>query len=79
MPLIVSKSAKEPAKTAKPNDANTSAVTQGVADLAVVDAPKVKSKNLDVIHEYKHSEAKNAANFVVIGVYSYFPHLGMLA
>ena len=68
MLLIVSKNAREPTKAAKPNDATTGTVTQGVADLAVVDAPKVKSKNWDVIHEYKQSNPKNAANFVVIGM-----------
>jgi elongation factor 1 alpha-like protein len=31
------------------------------------DTPLAKSKNLDVLAEYKKSEAKNAANFVVIG------------
>ena len=45
----------------KPKD-----VTNGVANLAITgSAPK--SKNLDVIAEYKRIKRKNAANFVVIG------------
>lgn len=41
--------------------------TQGVAALKVEEAPKTKSRNLDVMAEYKKSGAKNGANFVVIG------------
>lgn len=35
--------------------------------LAVEEPVNVKSKNLDVLAEYKKSQAKKAANFVVIG------------
>ncbi|OQE03620.1 hypothetical protein PENSOL_c001G00453 [Penicillium solitum] len=39
----------------------------GVKDLSVEDKVTVKSKNLDVISEYKKSTRKRSANFVVIG------------
>lgn len=32
------------------------------------DTPKAKSKNLDVLSEFEKTKAKNAANFVVIGM-----------
>jgi elongation factor 1 alpha-like protein len=35
--------------------------------LSVEEPVKVKSKNLDVLAEYKKAKRKNAANFVVIG------------
>lgn len=38
-------------------------------NLSVEDKVSVKSKNLDVLSEYKKSTRKNAANFVVIGWY----------
>ncbi len=68
MSITVTKSAKEPIKASKLNDASPKIVTQGVADLTVAEATKVKSKNLDVIREYQRSKPKNAANFVVIGM-----------
>ncbi|KAJ5434985.1 Translation elongation/initiation factor/Ribosomal beta-barrel [Penicillium cf. griseofulvum] len=39
----------------------------GMKDLSVEDKVSVKSKNLDVISEYKKSTRKRSANFVVIG------------
>ncbi|KAJ5943490.1 hypothetical protein N7516_003658 [Penicillium verrucosum] len=39
----------------------------GMKDLSVEDKVTVKSKNLDVISEYKKSTRKRSANFVVIG------------
>ncbi|GAD96109.1 elongation factor Tu GTP binding domain protein [Paecilomyces variotii No. 5] len=39
----------------------------GMKALAVEEPVNVKSKNLDVLAEYKKSQAKKAANFVVIG------------
>ena len=39
----------------------------GLKDLSVEDKVTVKSKNLDVISEYKKSTRKRSANFVVIG------------
>lgn len=54
--------------------ASKSAVKKGQSDLAdgmkelsVEDKVTVKSKNLDVISEYKKSTRKRSANFVVIG------------
>ncbi|KAG0161118.1 hypothetical protein PDIDSM_8651 [Penicillium digitatum] len=42
-------------------------LTGGLKDLSVEDKVFVKSKNLDVISEYKKSTRKRSANFVVIG------------
>ncbi|CAG7930556.1 unnamed protein product [Penicillium olsonii] len=41
----------------------------GMKDLSVEDKVTVKSKNLDVLAEYKKSTRKKSANFVVIGQY----------
>jgi elongation factor 1 alpha-like protein len=38
-----------------------------VETLKVQEIPKVKSKNLNVLEEYKKSGMKEMANFVVIG------------
>jgi elongation factor 1 alpha-like protein len=38
-------------------------------DLSITEPEGIKSKNLDVLAEYRKVERKNAANFVVIGVY----------
>lgn len=35
--------------------------------MTVEDAPKVKSKNLDVLKEFEKSNMKKAASFVVVG------------
>lgn len=40
---------------------------ENVKDLVVSDAPKAKSNNIDVVHEYNVSKQKKAANLVVIG------------
>ena len=37
-------------------------------NVKIDDMPKPKSKNLNVIAEFVNSRAKNAANFVVIGM-----------
>ncbi|KGO74741.1 Translation elongation factor EF1A/initiation factor IF2gamma, C-terminal [Penicillium italicum] len=42
-------------------------IAGGMKDLSVEDKVTVKSKNLDVISEYKKSTRKRSANFVVIG------------
>jgi elongation factor 1 alpha-like protein len=42
-------------------------LTGSMKSLSVEEPVKVKSKNLDVLAEYKKSQHKNAANFVVIG------------
>jgi elongation factor 1 alpha-like protein len=49
-------------------------VTNGVATIQLEEPQqtKTKSKNIDVLEEYKKSNAKNAANFVVIGIVHYF-------
>ncbi len=51
-------------ETPKPK---TTSVASGVQALSIQDTPKVKSKNIDVVSEYKKIKRKNAANFVVIG------------
>ncbi|KIV83257.1 translation elongation factor Tu [Exophiala sideris] len=53
----------------KPKDTpkSKSTLANGVQDLSLQDVPKIKSKNIDVISEYKKIKRKNAANFVVIG------------
>lgn len=43
------------------------AVTNALSDVAISEAPKLKSKNLDVLAEFKRTKKKPAANFVVIG------------
>ncbi|KIX96399.1 uncharacterized protein Z520_07665 [Fonsecaea multimorphosa CBS 102226] len=55
--------------TSKAKDTNRakSGLAGGVHELSVQDAPKIKSKNIDVLAEYRKNERKNAANFVVIG------------
>lgn len=42
-------------------------IAHGVEAMKMDDTPKPKSKNLDVLAEHGKKEAKNAANFVVIG------------
>lgn len=42
-------------------------VTKDVAALSVQDAPKTKSKNLNVADEFKKAQMKNSASFVVVG------------
>lgn len=44
----------------------------GMKALAVEEPVNVKSKSLDVLAEYKKSQTKKAANFVVIGKFSLF-------
>lgn len=59
------KSAKGPPKTSGEKKADQ--IANGVEAMKIDDTPTAKSKNLDVLAEYKKSKAKNAANFVVIG------------
>jgi elongation factor 1 alpha-like protein len=44
-------------------------------DLSLAEPVKIKSKNLNVLAEYRKVKRKNAANFVVIGKWpmSFFP------
>ncbi|OGE48812.1 hypothetical protein PENARI_c025G03487 [Penicillium arizonense] len=67
--------AQSTAKGFKSNTASKSAgnkkaqadLTGGIKDLSVEEKVTVKSKNLDVLAEYKKSNRKRSANFVVIG------------
>ena len=56
-----------PKSKMKESVAAQSEISNGVADISIKDTAKVKSKNLDVVAEYKKVKRKNAANFVVIG------------
>lgn len=40
-----------------------------MGNLSVAEKVNVKSKNLDVLSEYKKSNRKKSANFVVIGLF----------
>jgi elongation factor 1 alpha-like protein len=42
-------------------------VGSDLKDLSITEPERIKSKNLDVLAEYRKVERKNAANFVVIG------------
>lgn len=44
-------------------------VTQGVKNITI-EEPKIKGKNLDVLMEFERSRQKDAANFVVIGMFA---------
>lgn len=52
----------------KLNEDKSSQVVSGMEAMKIDSAPKVTSKNLDVLAEYKKSQSKNSANFVVIGM-----------
>lgn len=60
-----------PSKQPKAQPRTTNGVINGVQQLNIGEPataqPKVKSKNIDVLAEYRKTEHKNAANFVVIG------------
>ena len=56
-----------PAKQQQPTKPKES-VSEGMKELSIAEPVRIKSKNLDVIAEYRKVERKNAANFVVIGV-----------
>lgn len=45
----------------------------GVKQLSVQETAKVKSKNIDVLAEYRKAKRKNSANFVVIGMDAIVP------
>lgn len=54
----------------KPNQAKKAPahkLADNMEKLTVEEAPKVKSKNLDVVKEFEKSNMKRMANFVVIG------------
>lgn len=46
-------------------------IAGGLNNLSVEEKVTIKSKNLDVLAEYKKSDRKKSANFVVIGVFSF--------
>ena len=46
-------------------------LSNGVNNLSVQEPVKLKSKSIDVIAEYGKVKRKNAANFVVIGMYQF--------
>ena len=48
-------------------------MANGVESLKIDDTPRVKSKNLNVLAEFEKKKAKNAANFVVIGMVCHPP------
>ncbi|KAL0261418.1 hypothetical protein SLS55_002848 [Diplodia seriata] len=45
----------------------TAGLAEGVEGIKIDEAPRVKSKNLNVLEEYEKSNLKRSANFVVIG------------
>ena len=49
------------------NQTNGAKLAESVEKMTVEDVPKVKSKNLNVVEEFKKSGMKRMANFVVIG------------
>ena len=53
--------------TKSSNGIEIKAVADALSDVAISEAPKLKSKNLDVLAEFQRTKKKPAANFVVIG------------
>ena len=52
-----------------PKGGNDENLVHSIKGMSIgADAPKIKQKNLDVASEYARTKAKNAANFVVIGL-----------
>ena len=45
----------------------TTGVLDGVKNISIEDSQKARSRNLDVVAEFKKLKPKNTANFVVIG------------
>lgn len=58
---------KPPAKTS--NEKKADQIASGVEAMRIDDTPRATSKNLDVLAEFEKKKAKNAANFVVIGMF----------
>jgi elongation factor 1 alpha-like protein len=63
----VGKGGKGPPKTN--GQKKVDQIANNVEALKVDDTPRATSKNLDVLAEFKNAKAKNAANFVVIGMF----------
>lgn len=57
---------KLPAKTS--NEKKADQIANGLEAMRLDDTPRATSKNLDVLAEFEKKKAKNAANFVVIGM-----------
>ncbi|KAL4919900.1 hypothetical protein BDW62DRAFT_27276 [Aspergillus aurantiobrunneus] len=58
---------KQPASKSPGDKKGQAGLAGDVSNLSVTEKVNVKSKNLDVLFEYKKSKRKNAMNFVVIG------------
>ncbi|KAK6850772.1 elongation factor 1-alpha [Apiospora arundinis] len=61
------KLASSSSKKTAGHDAKIDQASEGVKALNVDDTPLPKSKNLDVLKEYKNSKAKKSVSFVVVG------------
>ncbi|KAK8098601.1 uncharacterized protein PG998_014087 [Apiospora kogelbergensis] len=61
------KLASSSSKKTAGHDVKMDQASEGVKALNVDDAPLPKSKNLDVLKEYKNSKAKKSVSFVVVG------------
>ncbi|KAH7074319.1 P-loop containing nucleoside triphosphate hydrolase protein [Paraphoma chrysanthemicola] len=51
----------------KKRHSNGDKIAEATERLSVVDEPRVRSKNLNVVAEFENSDAKRIANFVVVG------------
>ncbi|KAL2861329.1 translation elongation factor EF-1 subunit [Aspergillus pseudodeflectus] len=58
---------KQPASKPQGDKKDQASLASDMGNLSVIEKVNVKSKNLDVLSEYKKSKRKNAMNFVVIG------------
>jgi elongation factor 1 alpha-like protein len=59
---------KQPAMKQAGNKGTQADLASGMKSLAVEEFVKIKRKNLDVLTEFRKSQRKNAANFIVIGM-----------
>ncbi|KAJ9619893.1 hypothetical protein H2203_008167 [Taxawa tesnikishii (nom. ined.)] len=69
-PSVFASAMIKEADDAKKDSKAVNGVANGISNVSLEEAapaPKVKSKNLDVLAEYEKSQRKNAASFVVIG------------
>lgn len=58
---------KQPASKSQGDKKGQAGLASDMSNLSVTEKVNVKSKNLDVLFEYRKSKRKNAMNFVVIG------------
>ena len=56
-----------PKKKKSVNAAAEERLAKSIETISVVDEPRVKSRNLNVVEEFEKSEMKRLANFVVVG------------